>query len=251
VLLGIKTIVSVDGARPDAARAKKFGMRYVHLPIGYDGISQDQAMKLARAVRDLDGPIYIHCHHGKHRSPAAAAAIQICLDDKCTVAQAVDIMKRAGTDPRYKGLFAGPREIRRPTPAELAEVKVELREAAPIAAVAEMMVRIDMHWEQLSLIKNAGWKPPKGHPDLDPPHEALQLREGFRELARLPNVQKRPADFKRWLAEAEKAAHDLEEALREKAKQPFSVNAAAKAYERSRALCSQCHAKFRDVPQNP
>lgn len=37
--LGVTTIVSVDGTRPEVARAKRFGLRYIHLPIGYDGIS--------------------------------------------------------------------------------------------------------------------------------------------------------------------------------------------------------------------
>src|SRR5262245_11928799 len=32
--LGIKTVISVDGAKPDVALAKKYGMRYVHLPHG-------------------------------------------------------------------------------------------------------------------------------------------------------------------------------------------------------------------------
>src|SRR4051812_11985448 len=36
--LGIKTLISVDGVKPDVAQAKKFGMRYVHLPHGYDGV---------------------------------------------------------------------------------------------------------------------------------------------------------------------------------------------------------------------
>ena len=30
--------------------------------------------EIATAVQTLPGPIYIHCHHGKHRSPAASAA---------------------------------------------------------------------------------------------------------------------------------------------------------------------------------
>src|SRR5262249_601182 len=30
--LGIKTIISVDGARPEVERARKLGLRYVHLP---------------------------------------------------------------------------------------------------------------------------------------------------------------------------------------------------------------------------
>src|SRR5687768_15254905 len=34
--LGIKSIVTVDGARPEVEKAKAFGMRYVHLPFGYD-----------------------------------------------------------------------------------------------------------------------------------------------------------------------------------------------------------------------
>src|SRR5438046_379302 len=36
---GVKTIISVDGSKPDVATAKKYGLRYIHLPIGYDGIN--------------------------------------------------------------------------------------------------------------------------------------------------------------------------------------------------------------------
>lgn len=76
--LGVKTIITVDGAKPDVERAKKFSMRYVHLPIGYDGVPADQGLRLAKAVRDLPGLIYMHCHHGKHRSPAAAVVVKLC-----------------------------------------------------------------------------------------------------------------------------------------------------------------------------
>ena len=86
--LGVKTIITVDGAKPEVERAEKFGMRYVHLPIGYDGVPADQGWRLAKAVRDLPGLIYIHCHHGQHRSPAAAVVIKLCLDEKCTIATA-------------------------------------------------------------------------------------------------------------------------------------------------------------------
>jgi protein tyrosine phosphatase (PTP) superfamily phosphohydrolase (DUF442 family) len=247
--LGIKTILSVDGARPDLARAGKFNMRYVHFPIGYDGVTQEQAMKLAKAVRDLPAPLYIHCHHGKHRSPGAAAAIQICLDDTCTVNQAVDIMKRAGTDPRYAGLYAAPRQLNRPGAKELDQLKVEFRESAEIPALAKAMVHIDVRWEHLTLVKKAGWKIPKDHPDLDPPHEALQLMQHYRELARLPAVQKRAADFKAWLKDGEDAAKALETALRRAVKEKdIDFKAIEKAYEQSHKACAQCHAKYRDVP---
>jgi protein tyrosine phosphatase (PTP) superfamily phosphohydrolase (DUF442 family) len=68
--LGVRTIISVDGAKPDVEAAKQAGLRYVHLPIGYGGVSEEQGLRLARAVHDLPGPIYLHCHHGKHRGPA-------------------------------------------------------------------------------------------------------------------------------------------------------------------------------------
>jgi protein tyrosine phosphatase (PTP) superfamily phosphohydrolase (DUF442 family) len=247
--LDIKTILSVDGARPDVETAKTFAMRYVHLPIGYDGISQEQALQLAKAVRDLPGPIYLHCHHGKHRSPGAAAAIQICLDNKCTAAQAIEIMKRAGTDPRYVGLLNGPNVLRRPTTKELNQLVVEFHEVADIPALARAMVEVDKHWDYLMLIRKSDWKSPLKHPDLDPPHEALQLREQYRELARTPDTQKRPADFKTLLASSEQAASDLETAMREHSTKP-DADKVEKAFVRTRMLCAQCHDKYRDVPKN-
>ena len=77
--LGVKTVISVDGALPDLARAKARGLRYVHLPIGYDGFDDARKAELVRAVRDLPRPIYLHCHHGKHRSAGAAATIAVSL----------------------------------------------------------------------------------------------------------------------------------------------------------------------------
>jgi protein tyrosine phosphatase (PTP) superfamily phosphohydrolase (DUF442 family) len=247
--LGVKTIISVDGARPDVARAKKAGMRYVHLPIGYDGVSQEQAIKLSKAVRDLPGPMYVHCHHGKHRSPGAAAAILMCLDPQCTVAQAVDVMKRAGTDPRYAGLYAAPRELKRPTTNDLDKLVVDFPESARIPALAEAMVQIDHRWENLTHIRKAGWGVPKDHPDLDPPHEALQLMEHYREMARLPEATHRPGDFMQWLTDGENAARTLEHALRRPTDER-AIQTAETAYGRSRSVCSQCHAKYRDIPQS-
>src|SRR5688572_16858773 len=53
--LGVKTIISVDGAKPDVALAKKYGMRYVHLPHGYDGISTNLQLHLVKVGEELPG----------------------------------------------------------------------------------------------------------------------------------------------------------------------------------------------------
>lgn len=247
--LGIKTVLTVDGARPDVERAKKHGLRYVHLPIGYDGVPQEQAVKIARAVRDLPGPAYLHCHHGKHRGPAAAAVAVLCLDERCSIEAAVAIMKQAGTDPHYAGLYASPAKLCRPTKAELDAVPGEFPEVARVAALARMMVEIDERWDHLKAIKKAGWKAPADAPDLDPPHEVLQLREHYREAGRQPeSTKKYPDELRSWLAEAEAGAKELEQLLRlGKTKGGVESAAADMHFQRLAASCAACHAKYRDA----
>jgi protein tyrosine phosphatase (PTP) superfamily phosphohydrolase (DUF442 family) len=248
--LGIKTVLSVDGARPEIALAHKHGLRYVHLPIGYDGVPHEQALRIAKAVRDLPGPIYVHCHHGQHRGPAAAALAHLCLDENCGVETVVAEMRRAGADPHYKGLYAVPRTFRRPTAAELARLPGDFPETAPVAALAQVMVGVDNRWDALKLARKAGWRTPPDHPDVDPPHEALQLLEQYREAARLAEVKGRPEEFRRWLADAEAAAQELEQALRGgKEQQPVAAAAAERPFQELKAACTRCHANYRDGPQ--
>jgi protein tyrosine phosphatase (PTP) superfamily phosphohydrolase (DUF442 family) len=250
--LGVKTVVSVDGARPDVARARRHGLRYVHLPVGYDGIPGPQVLRLARAARDLPGPVYVHCHHGKHRGPAAAAVIHLCLDDRCSVETALEELRRAVTDPRYSGLYAAVRQLRRPTKAELDGVPADFPSVAEVAALAQVMVQVDERWGHLQQVRAAGWKVLPDHPDVDPPHEALQLAQQFREAARLPQVKARPAEFRRWLAEAEAGLSAFEGVLRQvKGAGTVDAVAAEAAFRRASADCVRCHGKYRDVAQVP
>jgi protein tyrosine phosphatase (PTP) superfamily phosphohydrolase (DUF442 family) len=241
--LGVRTIITVDGARPDVERARKHGLRYVHLPIGYDGIPREQGLRIARAVRDLPGLVYLHCHHGKHRGPAAAAVVRLCLDDHCRAADAVAFLKEAGTAPHYKGLYAAA-DLLRPTPAELDAVSDEFTEVAPVSSLIRMMVELDGRWERLTLARRAGWKAPEHHPDVDPPHEAVQLWELYREAARLPKVKTQPESFRRWLDDGERAAKELADALAAK-----KTADAARAFEASAKACADCHARHRDAPK--
>ena len=74
--LGVKTLISVDGTKPDVERAAKFGLRYVHIPHGYAGISSNTAARLAKAAATVEGPIFVHCHRGKHRGPKRPATTE-------------------------------------------------------------------------------------------------------------------------------------------------------------------------------
>jgi hypothetical protein len=73
----------------------------------------------------------------------------------------------------------------------------------------------------------------------------------FREAGRLPSVQERPDEFRRWLADAEQRANDLEKRLRRvSGKEPVEPAAAERAFGRLGTSCSRCHAKCRDVAQD-
>jgi len=241
--IGITTIISVDGATPDSAIAAKYALRYIHIPVGYDGIPNETAYQLARAVQTSPGPVYIHCHHGKHRGPAAAAAIQLCLDPKYTPEQAETWLKLAGTDPKYRGLINLPRTLVRPSAEELTRIPADFPKASTVPDLTRHMVGIDERWDHLKLVKAAGWKTPPSHPDVDPAHEALQLKENYREATRLTASSKKGEAFLTMMIEAEASASELEKHLRTK---PIPADAAAKAFARNQALCASCHERFRD-----
>jgi hypothetical protein len=86
--------------------------------------------------------------------------------------------------------------------------------ASSVGAHTGTTVGVDERWENLKRVQGAGWKVSADHPDTDPAHEAVQLLELFREAVRLPAVQEYPDEFRRWLADAEQSASDLEKLLR-------------------------------------
>lgn len=237
--LGIKTLVSVDGAAPDAEEAARHGIRTVHLPVGYDGIPRERQLELLRVARDLPGPFFVHCHHGKHRGPTGAAIIAMGQEG-WTPAEAVAAMKAAGTGAEYADLYQCVADFAPPTAADIENADGSFPSRSKVDDLAEMMVHADERWESLKLAKAAGWKTPPGHSDIDPPHEALMLKEAFRELARTDSTL--PAAFVSEAGKLEKAAADLESALRAN-----NATGADLAFAAGAASCKSCHVSFRNV----
>lgn len=240
--LGIKTIISVDGASPDVEAARQYGLRYVHLPIGYDGVKPSQGKQIAKAIEELPGPIYVHCHHGKHRS-AAAVAVACVMGGTLEPAQAEDVLRTFGTGENYKGLWQAAREAKPLEPRELAAVDVQYVERAKIPATAEAMVQIDERWDHMKLIKKSGWRTPAEDADLDPPHEALLLRELIREMRRNDAKHSGQADFVHLLDQAETGVVELQSLLSRSSVDPAACDVAFQGVAES---CAACHRHYRD-----
>lgn len=232
--LGVKIIVSVDGAKPDVTAARKHGLRYIHLPIGYDGVPTERLAEFARAAALPDGQIYVHCHHGKHRGPAAVA-VMCQTSAGWSPARAEAWLRQAGTADEYAGLYRSVREFQPPSAAALARVG-ELPEVAKTPALVDAMVALDDHFDLLQAAQKAGWK-------TAPADAATLLWEQLRELARTDDTARRPADYRTHLADSERAAETLRRHLRATPPDPAALDAAFKTASQS---CAACHKAFRN-----
>lgn len=244
--LGIRTIVSVDGALPDLDRARARGMRYVHLPIGYDGFDDARRAQLVRAVRDLPKPVYIHCHHGMHRSAGAAAVIGVSLG-WLTNAEAEGRMKVARTAEGYKGLWACAAKAAPMAAAAIDAASGDFPESTRPGTMVEAMVAIDDALERLKLAERSGWKAPPDHPDLAPAADAGKLVDLLRLLDGDAHVEALEvparADFRALLEANARQASALEEMLAGKSTDAARLGPAMKALA---AGCKECHVRHRD-----
>lgn len=238
--LGIKTIISVDGAKPDVEAARRHGLRYIHLPFGYDGVPANRVAELARAAGHDSSPVYVHCHHGLHRGPTAAAII--CQSKaNWTTNQAEAWMRDAGTASEYAGLYRSVATFKKPTPEELAAVK-DLPEVAKSSSVVEAMVAIDEHFSRLKLSQKANWKTPPNHADITPEHEAMLLWEQLRELDQINDTASHSVDYRTKLGNAKEAVGSLRQSLMEVGT-PAAID---QSFARVGDMCSACHKRFRN-----
>ncbi len=245
--LGVKTIISVDGARPDVEAARRHGLRYVHLPHGYDGINTNVQVQLAKAAVTLPGPIYVHCHHGRHRGPAASAIVCMTVEGWSAM-DGESWLRTAGTDTNYHGLFDVVRSFQRPGEEALRRMVVDLPEQAVVTDMVNSMVLIDHTWNQLKWIKSASYQTPRDRPDLRPVAEARLLMEHFREGQRLHDASSRGREFMEFMVRSESLGRKLENQLALHAREPSPAvrSELDRTMDALAQTCTDCHKRFRN-----
>lgn len=235
--LGVKTIISVDGATPRVEEARARGIRYVHIPIGYDGIEKGEVDLLLAASRQCDGPIYVHCHHGQHRAPAAATILAKGLGLRFLRPDQTDILTAALTGVQYPGLWeCATRAVTLPPSGST----VDLPEVVRPDSDVEAMTRMDRTFENLVGLSANGWAPLPTHPDITSPHEALLLWEQIVEWKRL-DQESRSADFQKMTDEMLTLSTRLKDAL---ARSEFTES--HRHLTGLKASCSACHKSYRN-----
>lgn len=250
--LGVRTVISVDGAVPDIIAARAGGMRYVHLPIGYNGFDETRRAELVRAVRDLPRPIYIHCHHGKHRSAGAAATIAVSLG-WLTNDAAIERMKVSGTAAGYTGLWSCAAKAAPMMAAAIDAARADFPEVTKPESMIAAMVAIDEALDRIKLVERNDWKVPADHPDLAPAADAGKLADLLRlatddaHITALDDLAR--SDFRALLADGVLKAGALEAMLSSSDGNSMSDAERARlkaALAAVGANCKACHVKHRD-----
>jgi protein tyrosine phosphatase (PTP) superfamily phosphohydrolase (DUF442 family) len=238
---GIKVIVSVDGARPRVDLAEKYGMRYVHLPIGYDSVPPERVAQLVKAANEAPGAVFLHCHHGQHRGPAAAAVICQARAG-WSPEEAVRWLEQAGTADEYAGLYRSVREFQKPDAGALARV-------GPLPSVAETtpgvqaMVAMDEALHQLKASQRRDWREVPGYRAVAPVAVAASLWQAVRGLGRHPESVAWSEEYRQLMFQCEDAAAALRDVLGD-ATAPHGLR--TEALRRLEKTCAACHKNHRN-----
>lgn len=245
--MGIKTILSVDGAVPDEALAAELGMRYVHVPIQYKDISPEEMLRITKTFRELEGPFYVHCFHGRHRGPAGAAVGRVVLDGLSRDRAIAEMRQYSGTSSKYEGLYRVIAAGYIPGAEESAACEFNFEAAHQPEGMVGVMVILSRAHDNVALLSERGWEPDPEHPDLDAVSEAVQLRDAYAVAATLPEVGAGPRDQLDWFDECREVSNQLVEELKaERAGDSAAGDRAVQAFLTLKADCDSCHKAYRN-----
>lgn len=239
--LGVRTIISVDGKAPLADAAAALGMRYVHIPIQYKGITPDEMERLAKTFRELDAPFFVHCFHGKHRGPAGAAVGRVVLDGTARDIAIAEMRQYAGTAKKYEGLYRSIAARSIPTAETTAAFAFDFAPIQRPEGVVGVMVTAARTHDHLRDLMDNNWAPDPTHPDVDALNEAQKLEQAFASSLTHDEVSSKPDDFQGWWANAAQHSAALVDSL-----ELGQLDDASRHFEAVRDACSSCHSAYRN-----
>ncbi|MBX3448613.1 MAG: hypothetical protein KF777_03585 [Planctomycetaceae bacterium] len=233
---GVTTVISVDGHPPDVEGARKLGLRYIHLPISYETVPPETIRGIVAAWESNKGGVYVHCHHGKHRGPAAAVAAVRVRYPELSGAWGDACLKQLGTGAGYQGLYRSVCELTAenilalPAPTEFPSSVEPPDSVARMLAITDELERINKLLAADALDRTAL------------SDRLVLLAEHYREAGRHEReIDASAIDLIEQFGVAEKAVVDASRLI------ATSQDAELRdqLVKRIEATCSDCHKKFR------
>ena len=237
---GVRTIISVDGKAPNHALAAAHRIHTVHIPTQYRGLSPERMLLLVKSFRELEGPFYVHCFHGRHRGPAAAAIGRVVLNGTPRSQALAEMRQWCGTSPAYEGLFECVATSQIPSPTATAAHPVTSPEAKP-QSLSSWMATITRPFEFLEGRASSQFSPDPSHPDLDPVEEARRVSLGLEACLKLAKGQTAAPEYYQQMESALASSRKLLAALM--AENPTGAGSALEELTRD---CKGCHQAYRN-----
>lgn len=105
---GVKTIVDLRltglGTIEEQAHARKLGLNYVHIPLGYRGPTMAKLAQFLSLVENPEAqPVYVHCRYGSDRTGTLIGCFRV-VHDHWTFDQAYNEMKSHHFKPWFTGM---------------------------------------------------------------------------------------------------------------------------------------------------
>ncbi len=244
--MGVKTILTVDGKVPDAALAARHGIAYVHVPVQYRGFTPDEMLRIAKTFREKEGPFYVHCFHGQHRGPAAAAVGRVVVDG-ATREQAIAEMRQwCGTSKSYEGLYRAIADGDIPDEARTRAYAWDFPPAHVFKGFRGAMVEVSRADDNLKYLSKRGWEPGEDHPDADPQNDATRLAMSLERTSAIEYPVESPEEFRAQLRRSVEEAKALRDEIAAWKKGLASLDSVSGAYRRVATSCNDCHDVFRN-----
>ena len=247
---GVKTVISVDGKVPDLEGAQRSGLDYVHIPIRYSGIDDDQIAQIAKSFRELEGPFYVHCYHGKHRGPAAAAIGRVALDGLTRDRAIAEMRQWCSTASKYEALYSSVAVSDIPSAEETRAYAFDFAPAKAFGGFREVMVEMTRCWDEVKLAEKNGWAPDPNHPDVDALQSATQVQQFLLRCQEHDTPGADNADFQESMADCQDGIAKIVELLTDCRTSDMSVGDVSlqleDAYNLVSESCLTCHAVYRN-----
>lgn len=238
--LGVKTVISVDGATPDLKNAKANGLRYVHLPISYDTVTIERQTQIAQAIVNVERPIYVHCHHGKHRSGAGLGTALV----RAGILSVEEVSKRmgvSGTAASYTGLWEAVRAAQPLGEQQLQADPASFPSITKVTGLVATMAEMDQVLDLVRQSHSAKWRAPDDHPDLVAAKETARLAVLMASLRDDAESKAYPADYQQMLEHSIELSEQLDESV-----QAGNFIQAAQQLSSLRKSCKACHRSYRN-----
>jgi len=243
--LGVKTVLSVDGKAPDVSTAGRFGMRYVHVPIQYRGITESELLRISKTFLELEGPFYVHCFHGRHRGPAAAAVGRVLLDGVSRDRALAEMRQWCGTSGKYEGLYQVVASRALPTERACESLEWDFPARVKFDGLRLAMVESTRIYDHLKKLEVGGWVVDPEHPDLDPEHEAGRLAELLSRLTE--DASEDVAPMREGFLENIEQARELRSLMASfKGGDQASAARASAVLKDIKQSCNACHRAYRN-----